>query len=137
MEKQMVQFVRLIISAQGNYRRASIIDILILLVAFIAVLWIAQWFSKKIAGMQVATQKGKLMKIVEILYVSPGKILQIIQVGDRYFLIAVHKEGITYLAELASADIKDQAELTQPVQSYPFADYFSKFKKKAGHKDEN
>ena len=81
-------------------------------------------------------QKGNAMQLIEAIYVSPGKMLQLIQVGERYFLIAVYKEGITFLTELQAEDVKKRAEAPKPTQSNPFADYLRKMKEKAGHKDE-
>lgn len=113
-----------------------IIEITLLLLAFIAVLWLAQYASKKIAGAQLGKQKAKTMSLIEAIYVSPGKMLQIIQVGEKYFLIAVYKEGITFLTELDAEDVKQKAGQTEIAGNYPFADYFIKLKEKAGRKDE-
>lgn len=114
----------------------QVIEITLMLLAFVAILWLAQYASKKIAGLQMGKQKDRAMKLVEAIYVSPGKMLQIIQVGERYFLIAVYKEGITFLTELNEDDIKKSAEQLSPANSSPFADYLSKIKEKAGHRDE-
>lgn len=113
----------------------QIIDIVILLVAFIAILWVAQYASKKIAKMQLGQQKGKVMQLIEAIYVSPGKMLQIIQVGERYFLIAVYKEGIRFLTELQAEDLAGRESSSQSA-SMPFADYLNKWKEKAGNKNE-
>lgn len=110
-------------------------DILILLLAFVAVLWGAQYVSKKIASMQFEKQKGKAMQLVEIISVAPGKMLQIIRVGERYFFIAVYKEGVRLLAELTAEDVKDMQEPTMEAR-VPFADYLKKIKEKVGHKNE-
>ncbi len=113
----------------------QILEILLLLLAFLAILWAAQFASRKIAGMQLGRQKGQSLQLIEAIYVSPGKMLQIIQVGGRFFLIAVYKEGVTFLTELSAEDAMKKTE-TIPAGKSPFADYLSKLKEKAGHKDE-
>lgn len=111
-------------------------EIVLLLAVFIAIIWAAQFASKKIAGIQLGKQKGKSMQLMEAMYVSPGKMLQIIQVGERFFLIAVYKEGITFLTELNAQDLVIKEDPLLPAGKSPFADYLSKLKEKAGHKDE-
>ena len=114
----------------------QVLEIVLLLAVFIAIIWAAQFASKKIAGIQLGKQKGKSMQLIEAMYVSPGKMLQIIQVGERFFLIAVYKEGITFLTELNAEDATKKEDIPLPAGKSPFADYLSKLKEKAGHKDE-
>ncbi|MDO4765045.1 MAG: flagellar biosynthetic protein FliO [Eubacteriales bacterium] len=111
------------------------LEITLLVLAFMAVLWAAQFASKKIAGMQFGRQTGKAMRLIEAMYVSPGRMLQIIQVGGRYFLIAVSKDSISFLTELNAEDTKG-LENTEPASSQLFDQVLTKFKEKAGHKDE-
>lgn len=77
-----------------------------LLIIFAFVLAITYFTTRYIANYQ----KGKIdngnIKIIETARISQDKLLQIIKVGTRYFLIALSKNDVTYLAELKEDEIK-------------------------------
>lgn len=114
----------------------QIIEILLLLLAFVAILWGAQYVSKKVASISLRNQAGKCMQLIESLTISPGKMLQIIQVGKRYFLVAVYKEGIRYLTEIQEENVLNKTEELIPARFSPFAEHFKKLKEKAGERNE-
>lgn len=77
-----------------------------LLIIFAFVLAITYFTTRYIANYQ----KGKIdngnIKIIETARISQDKLLQIIKVGTRYFLIAISKNDVTYLSELKEDEIK-------------------------------
>ena len=65
------------------------------------------------------------MKAIETLRLGNGQFLQIVEVGDRYFLLSVTKEHIELITELE----KDKLSLIDAAEfSVPFHDILDKVK---------
>lgn len=84
---------------------ASTVQFITILLIFLLVLAMT-YITTRIAGVYKKQQmEGKNIKIRETIAISNSKYLQIIQVGERFFLIAVCKDSISYISELQSEDL--------------------------------
>ena len=81
----------------------KLIGLIILCILIIA----ASYYTTKFVGRkQMGTGKASNFKSIDVFRVTPNKYLQIVEIGERYFCIAVTKEAITVVCELEKDDIK-------------------------------
>ena len=81
----------------------KLIGLIILCILIIA----ASYFTTKFVGKkQIAGNGRSNFKSIDVFRVTPNKYLQIVEVGKRYFCIAVTKESITLICELKEDEIK-------------------------------
>ena len=78
----------------------SIGQLLVLLLILAFVLFLAYYTSKLTAKFQNNLTKGQSMSVVETIRLQDGKFLQIVKVSDRYIVLGLGKEEITYICEL-------------------------------------
>jgi flagellar protein FliO/FliZ len=102
-------------------------------ILFIFILAITYFTTKFVGGYKMEMNKNSNFKVHETYKVTQNKYLQIIQVGKRYFVIAVGKEEIQLISEI------DEDELTLKdslkVQKVNFTDMFNTVMNK--QKDKN
>ena len=98
----------------------------LLAVAFLVAL---AYFAVRITGRGKGARNSRNLKIVEALGVSPQSTVQLIQAGDKYFLIGVSRQGITALGEV-DADAINTEEVTSSLPEISFDKYLARFTKK-------
>lgn len=101
---------------------------LTLVLIFVFVLAITYFTTRFVGNYQKQRMAGSNIKILETLRISNSKYIQIVQIGEKYFAIAVCKDTITYLCELNGDDliyrsVSDESHLES------FKDIFDRFKK--------
>jgi flagellar protein FliO/FliZ len=75
-------------------------------ILFIFILIITYYTTRLVGGVKMGMTKTSNFKVLETFKVAQNKYLQLIQVGSRYFVIAICKDDIRFLAELNESDIK-------------------------------
>ena len=81
----------------------KLIGLIILCILIIA----ASYFTTKFVGKkQIQGGSKSNFKSIDVFRVTPNKYLQIVEVGKRYFCIAVTKESITLICELNEDEFK-------------------------------
>jgi len=81
----------------------KLIGLIILCILIIA----ASYFTTKFVGKkQIQSGSKSNFKSVDVFRITPNKYLQIVEVGKRYFCIAVTKESVTLISELSEDDLK-------------------------------
>ena len=109
----------------------SIARFLTLVVIFVLVLAITYFSTRFFAKSQSGIVKAANMQVCETLQLAPGRYLQIVRVGKKYYLIGTGKDNISFMTE-----IDDDLEFTD--KTLPgFSDILEKFKKKKEEDDEN
>ena len=111
----------------------SVLKLLALIVVFILIIAACYLTTRFVGSQQLGQLKNSNFKVVDTFKPAPNKFLQIIKVGERYFLIAVSKDNISYIAELAEDEIK----LKGTEQQGNFKDIFAKITSGNTHSDEN
>lgn len=107
----------------------NIFQLIGLIIVFILILCATYYTSRWIGKSNFTQQKAANIQVIETFRLSQTKYIQIIRAGTgRYFVIAVSKENITYIAELNEEDIilRDDSQTAEKVS---FSDIMKKFKK--------
>ena len=69
---------------------------------------VASYYTTKFVGKRQLKGSAKSnFRSIDIFRISTNKYLQIVEVGERYFCIAVAKDNISVVAELHKEDIKN------------------------------
>lgn len=102
----------------------SLGEIVGLLLVFILVLAAAyvttRWIAKHTAG----TLKTGNIKVIETYKLGPNRYLQIVRVADRYLVLAVSKDQITFLTEVSEEELVFPPEKGD--SEVPFQELFKK-----------
>ncbi|MCR5118059.1 MAG: flagellar biosynthetic protein FliO [Lachnospiraceae bacterium] len=102
----------------------SLARFLTLLVIFIFVLAVTYFTTHFVAKSQRGIVRAANMEICETLQLAPGRYLQIVRVGEKYYLIGTGKDNVSFMTELDQN--LEFADKTLP----GFSEILDKFKKK-------
>ena len=107
---------------------ASFIKMILLLILFILILvasyYVTRWYGKS----GFVNKRTQNISVVESFQLSPGKLIYIVKIGNKYIAMAGTKEQMCFLAELDSEEL--DFEMKQVGEAAPFSDIFSQLIKK-------
>lgn len=83
----------------------SLAELLALIVVFILVLVVCYYTTKFVAGRQIKQRKKGNFEAIETYAIAQNKFLQLIRMGDKYVVIAVSKDSVSYITELVEEEI--------------------------------
>ena len=83
----------------------SFVQLITTLLIFAFVLFITFWTSKFIAGYEKQKMMTGNMEVVETLRIAPGKYLQVVRAGQQYFVIALGKDTVSFIAQLSPEEL--------------------------------
>ncbi len=89
----------------SDTRLSSIASLFGILAVCILVIAASYFFTRFVGGRQLSQQKNSNFKAVDTFHLAQNKYLMLIQVGKRYFVIAICKDTVTMLSELSEDDI--------------------------------
>lgn len=95
----------------------------VLAVTYFTTRWIGNYQKKQISHGNI--------KVVESLRISNNKVLEIVNVGSKYYLIAVCKDTVTQIGEIDGTELENEKPAGKDDS---FGNVFSRFK--VVHKDE-
>lgn len=102
-----------------------------LIIIFVIILFLAYLSTKWIARAKISNGRNRNLHIIESVSVGIQGTVQLVKAGERFFLIGVTKEKITFLSEVDNILIEDEKKVMN--QNFHFEnflnDYFSKRKK--------
>lgn len=76
------------------------------LIILCAIIIAASYFTTRFVGKRQSGMTGNTnFKSIDVYRINQTKYLQLIQIGTRYFVIAVSKDNVTMLTELQKEDI--------------------------------
>lgn len=110
----------------------SVLKLLALIVVFIIIMVACYLTTRFVGQQQLGHIRNSNFKVIDTFKPAPNKFLQIIKVGERYFLIAVSKDNISSIAELSADEIK----LRDNERQGSFKDIFAKITSANSHSDE-
>ena len=91
-------------SSSGVTSVLKLVGLIILCILIIA----ASYFTTRFVGQRQLKGSAKSnFRNIDIFRISTNKYLQIVEIGERYFCIAVSKDNITLITELNKEDIKN------------------------------
>ncbi|MGN0427964.1 MAG: flagellar biosynthetic protein FliO [Agathobacter sp.] len=110
----------------------SFLQLIGVLLIFVFVLLITYLTTKWMGGFQKAHSNNKNLKIIETIHVGNNKIVEIVQAGTKYLVIAVGKDEVHLLTELSEAELTEIPVLDNStmLSSDSFQDIFNKVKEK-------
>ena len=110
----------------------SFLQLIGVLLIFVFVLLITYLTTKWMGGFQKAHSNHKNLQIIETIHVGNNKIVEIVQAGTKYLVIAVGKDEVHLLAELSEAELTEVpvSDSGAMLSSDSFQDIFSKVKEK-------
>lgn len=83
----------------------SLAELLALIVLFLIVLVVCYYTTKFVAGRQIKQKKKGNFETIETYAIAQNKYLQLVRMGDKYVVIAVSKDSVRYVTELAEEEI--------------------------------
>jgi flagellar protein FliO/FliZ len=106
-----------ILSVMGNSFE-NFIQFLSLIVVFILLLVVVYFVTRWIGGMEQRQYGNKNIKIIEGSRVGPNKVIQIVQVGKKFFVLGIGKDEISYLGEVKEEDLTISEENIKPLPDF-------------------
>lgn len=103
----------------------SVGQFLTVLLIFAFVLFITWFTTRFIGNFQKEKSKGQNVKILETVRIAQNKYIQIVQIGDKYFALAVCKDSVTTLGELTPESLSFDEN---PGEKISFKDFLNKAK---------
>ena len=111
----------------------DVIQLFVLCIIFVIVLFMAYFAARLVGGFQTNVQAKNNIKIIETVRISNNKCLQIIKIGESFYLIGVGKDEIHYLTKLDSQDV--HLTETSAMNLGSFKDILSNLKKNEEKKE--
>lgn len=100
----------------AQFVTVTLIFVVVLAITYFTTRWVGSYQKKQIS-------RGNI-KVVESLRISNSKVLEIVNVGNKYFLIAVCKDTVSTIGEIDGGEL--DFETTDKPES--FGSVFSRFK---------
>ncbi|MDF2472621.1 MAG: hypothetical protein K0R21_403 [Anaerocolumna sp.] len=122
----------MIILASNLSSLDSFLQLLGVSILFIFVLLATYFTTKFVGGVKLNQLKNSNFKVIETYKITQNKFLQLIQIGNRYFVIAVSKDDVRLIAEIKEEDI-DFTEAGRK-QVTNFSDIINQITKKQNEK---
>ena len=89
----------------GNGRWDSFIQMVGLLILLIIILLAAYYTTKFVGKFKTGQLKNSNFKVIDAYRVSPNKVIQIVQIGNKFIVLAIGKDTINYITELDEAEV--------------------------------
>lgn len=93
------------ISAGLVYSFDSVLQLIGAIIMFVIVLGVTYLTTRLVGNYQKNQMIQSNIKVIESMRISNNKFLQIVNIGSKYFLIAVCKDTITSIGELNSEEL--------------------------------
>ena len=114
--------------AVSTSRLEAVSQFLTLIVVFALVLALTYFVTRFVGNYQRNRLSGGNINVVETMRISGSKYIQIIQIGNRFFAIAVCKDTVTVISEIEQGNLEFSDNNTE-VKSESFKSVLEKFKK--------
>ena len=114
--------------AVSTTRFEAFVQLVTLVLIFALVLGLTYFVTRFVGNYQKNKLTGTNISVIETIRISSSKYIQLIQIGSRYFAIAVCKDTVTLIGEIEQDDLVLTDNTTQ-VQSESFKTILDKFKK--------
>ena len=83
----------------------SLFELLGLILIFVIVLVVCYYTTRFVAGRQLVQKKVGNFEVVETFPLSQNKYLQLIRMGNKYVVISVAKDSVSFVTELDETEV--------------------------------
>lgn len=102
--------------AYQSSKLQSIGQLICVFLLFLFVLFLAYMAARVTGSLQAgALNKNSNIKVIEIYRLSNTKLIEIVQIGVKYYALAVGKDDIQVICQLDSDEIKRQETTIEPI----------------------
>lgn len=91
--------------AAGTNWLDSFVQLITLIIVFVFVLGLTYFATRLVANVQTNKMRTSNIKVLETMRISNTKYIQVVNIGSKFFAIAVCKDTVTYLCELNEEDL--------------------------------
>ena len=112
----------------------SLFELLGLIIIFVIVLVVCYFTTKFVAGRQLVQKKIGNFEIIETFAISQNKYLQLIRMGNKYVVISVSKDSVSFITELEENEVCEIPKNAY-ISGKSFKEVLSGFVKKPEEKD--
>ena len=116
-------------------RAESITQFLTVILVFVFVLALTYLTTRFVGSYQKTRSAGRNFEVIETCKVTNGRYLQIVKIGERYVVIGIGKDTITFICELSEGDLK--TNLPSGTGDYSFRAFLDKAKSSIKKGDNN
>lgn len=113
----------------------SISQFLTLVVIFIIVLAITYFTTRFIANYQKCKMSDSNIKLIEAIRINQNKYIQLVQIGKKYYALAVSKDNVSVIAEVPEEELVLSED--SGVVPHKFSDILASFKKNDENEERN
>lgn len=94
----------------------SIGQLICIILLFLFVLFLSYVAARISGSLQANTlNKNSNIKVIEIYRLTNTKLIEIVQIGDHYYALAVGKDEVHLISKLDDDEIKTQAPTLEPI----------------------
>ncbi len=104
-----------------------------LIVVFIGILYLAYLSTKFLAKTRINAARGENIKVIESVFVGGQASIQLIKVGEQFFLISAGKDKVVFLTEVKSDGIIEDID-REKNSSFYFEKYLKEYINKLRNK---
>ena len=90
----------------SSSRGSDIAQLLTMLIIFVVVLVASMWVTKWIGNYQKNQFASGNIEVIESARIAPNKWVEIVRVGDKFKVLAVCKDTVTYLGDIDESELK-------------------------------
>lgn len=83
----------------------SVWQLVSLVLILVIILVAAYYTSRFIGGMKLGQMKKSNFQVIDSYRVTPNKALQIVKIGNKYVVISIGKDNISYITELDESEV--------------------------------
>ena len=96
---------------------------IVVFLIFVFVLALTYFVTKWIANYQKEKAPGENIVILEAKRIAPGKLIEVVKIGDKCFAVGIGKDEVTFLGEVNEDSLKYDAI---PQGTFSFKDFLNK-----------
>lgn len=114
--------------SRGASSRGGLWQLISLVLILVIILVAAYYTSRFIGGIKLGQMKKSNFQVIDSYRITANKALQIVKIGNKYVVIAIGKDNVSYITELDESEVMIR-EL-HPGEKQDFKQIFEKLKNK-------
>ena len=96
----------------------NFLQFLSVLIVFVVILVVAYYVTRWIGSYGQGQTGNKNIRVIEGYRMGPNKTIQIVKVGNKYLVLGVGKDEISYLGEVEEEDLAITEDTMKPLPDF-------------------